>query len=69
MNPPEVDLPEDVQKGQTSGCIAAARRKLLHELGIIVPTEEQSDEITWKWHFVTRLHYWAADTVTPPSCV
>lgn len=59
MSPPEVDTPVDVQKGTVYGAKNAAIRKLDHELGIpakYVPLE--------KFKFLTRLHYWAADTVT-----
>jgi isopentenyldiphosphate isomerase len=37
----------------------AAVRKLLHELGI-----PASDVPLAQFKFLTRLHYWAADTVT-----
>jgi len=59
MSPPEVDTPADVQKGTVNGAKNAAVRKLDHELGIpaeFVPVD--------KFKFLTRLHYWAADTVT-----
>ena len=59
MEPPEVDTPEDVAKGTVLGAKYAAIRKLGHELGI--PREELPVE---KFKFLTRLHYWAADTVT-----
>lgn len=59
MEPPEVDTPEDVAKGTVYGVKNAAVRKLDHELGI--PKEEVPVE---KFKFLTRLHYWAADTVT-----
>ena len=55
----EKDLPENVAKGEVMGVKRAAVRKLQHELGICpeeVPLE--------KFVFLTRLHYWAADTVT-----
>eukprot|EP00804_Cyclotella_cryptica_P020758 CCRYP_016593-RA/>CCRYP_016593-RA protein AED:0.31 eAED:0.31 QI:72/1/1/1/1/1/3/44/784 len=55
----EVDGPEDVQAGTVAGVKAAAVRKLEHELGIVggeLPVE------TFK--FLTRLHYWAADSIT-----
>jgi isopentenyl-diphosphate delta-isomerase len=59
MEPPEVDKPEDVANGTVLGAKHAAIRKLGHELGI--PAEELPLE---KFKFLTRLHYWAADTVT-----
>ena len=55
----EVDYVEDVKNGTVNGVKRAAQRKLRHELGILpeqVPIE--------KFQFLTRLHYWAADTVT-----
>ena len=55
MEPPEVDTPEDLP--QVPGVKNAAVRKLLHELGITELKPEQ-------FHYITRLHYWAADTVT-----
>lgn len=59
MQPPEVDKPEDVASGTVMGVKHAAVRKLYHELGI--PSNELPIE---KFKFLTRLHYWAADTVT-----
>eukprot|EP00980_Cylindrotheca_fusiformis_P014798 scaffold4026_cov117-Cylindrotheca_fusiformis.AAC.33 len=59
MEPPEVDKPEDVANGTVKGAKYAAIRKLDHELGI--PSNELPVE---KFKFLTRLHYWAADTVT-----
>jgi isopentenyldiphosphate isomerase len=59
MEPSEVDTPEDVTKGTVWGVKNAAIRKLDHELGI--PAKELPIE---KFKFLTRLHYWAADTVT-----
>ncbi|KAL3914027.1 MAG: hypothetical protein SGILL_006262 [Bacillariaceae sp.] len=59
MEPPEVDTPEDVAAGTVIGAKNAAVRKLWHELGI--PAKELPIE---KFKFLTRLHYWAADTVT-----
>jgi isopentenyl-diphosphate delta-isomerase type 1 len=55
----EVDGPEDVKDGSVMGVKAAAVRKLEHELGI--PVGELPIE---NFKFLTRLHYWAADTVT-----
>jgi isopentenyl-diphosphate delta-isomerase len=59
MEPNEVDKPEDVANGTVLGAKYAAIRKLDHELGI--PVDQLSVE---KFKFLTRLHYWAADTVT-----
>lgn len=55
----EVDGPDDVKDGSVKGVKAAAVRKLEHELGI--PVGELPIE---NFKFLTRLHYWAADTVT-----
>jgi hypothetical protein len=59
MEPPEVDTPEDVAGGTVLGAKYAAIRKLDHELGI--PNAELP---VARFKFLTRLHYWAADTVT-----
>ena len=59
MSPSEVDTPEDVAAGTVVGAKNAAVRKLDHELGI--PAEQVPVD---KFKFLTRLHYWAADTVT-----
>lgn len=59
MVPPEVDGPGDLTDGSVMGVKYAAIRKLYHELGI--PANELPVE---KFKFLTRLHYWAADTVT-----
>ena len=59
MEPSEVDTPEDVKNGTVNGVKNAAIRKLDHELGI--PQDQVSID---KFKFLTRLHYWAADTVT-----
>lgn len=59
MDPPEVDMPKDVAAGTVVGAKHAAIRKLYHELGI--PASQLPVE---KFKFLTRLHYWAADTVT-----
>jgi len=59
MDPPEVDGPDDVADGSVMGTKHAAVRKLDHELGI--PAHQVPLE---KFKFLTRLHYWAADTVT-----
>jgi len=59
MEPSEVDGPEDVKDGSVIGVKNAAVRKLEHELGI--PVGELKVE---GFKFLTRLHYWAADTIT-----
>jgi isopentenyl-diphosphate delta-isomerase type 1 len=59
MEPSEVDSPEDVASGDPKGAKNAAIRKLDHELGI-----PQATFATTDFKFLTRLHYWAADTVT-----
>ena len=59
MEPSEVDQPKDVADGTTMGAKEAAIRKLDHELGI--PSEQLPID---NFKFLTRLHYWAADTVT-----
>ena len=59
MDKNEVDTPADVASGAVPGVKNAAVRKLGHELGI--PASELPVE---KFKFLTRLHYWAADTVT-----
>ena len=59
MTPDEVDGPEAVANGNPVGAKNAAIRKLKHELGIPLDTFNPSD-----FKFLTRLHYWAADTVT-----
>jgi len=55
----EVDSPADLADGSVPGVKHAAVRKLKHELGI-EPEQLPID----KFKFLTRLHYWAADTVT-----
>jgi isopentenyl-diphosphate delta-isomerase len=59
MEPAEVDKPEDVANGSVKGAKYAAIRKLDHELGI-----PNSELPVGKFKFLSRLHYWAADTVT-----
>lgn len=59
MDPSEVDLPQAVSQGTVPGIQNAAKRKLHHELGLPL-SQINVDDMT----FVTRLHYWAADTVT-----
>lgn len=59
MEPSEIDTPEYVKKGEVNGVKNAAVRKLGHELGI------PADQVPLPHlKFLTRLHYWAADTVT-----
>lgn len=52
-------MPEALENGEVMGVKNAAIRKLNHELGI--PPSQL--DVT-KFKFLTRLHYWAADTVT-----
>lgn len=59
MEPAEVDGPHDVATGHVPGIKNAAKRKLNHELGIPLEQINVEDMV-----FVTRLRYWAADTVT-----
>jgi isopentenyl-diphosphate delta-isomerase len=59
MDVSEIDEPQDVMDGSVRGVKNAAVRKLEHELGIPVG-ELKRDE----FKFLTRVHYWAADTVT-----
>jgi isopentenyl-diphosphate delta-isomerase type 1 len=59
MKPSEVDGPGDVMDGTVRGVKYAAIRKLEQELGIGRETFGVGD-----FKFLTRLHYWAADTVT-----
>jgi len=59
MEPCEVDTPDDAKSGMVPGAKNAAVRKLYHELGI--PSEQVPVD---GFKFLTRLHYWAADTVT-----
>ena len=57
--PSEVDEEKEVARGNVSGAINAAIRKLEHELGIPRGTIPPS-----RFKYLTRLHYWAADVVT-----
>ena len=57
MSPNEVDT--TCVDGKVLGVKHAAIRKLDHELGI-PPSQLNLDQ----FKFLTRLHYWAADTVT-----
>jgi isopentenyl-diphosphate delta-isomerase type 1 len=59
MEPSEVDDPAAVAAGNPVGVKHAAIRKLYQELGIAMDTFSVDD-----FKFLTRLHYWAADTVT-----
>jgi isopentenyl-diphosphate delta-isomerase len=59
MSPPELDQPPDVADGTVPGVKHAAIRKMEHELGI--PPHQLPHD---KFKFLTRFHYWAADTVT-----
>lgn len=61
MDPSELDNDPKaiVASGNPVGVKNAAIRKLHHELGIPPDTFRPSD-----FKFLTRLHYWAADTVT-----
>jgi isopentenyl-diphosphate delta-isomerase len=59
MEPGEVDTPQDVANGTVGGVKNAAIRKLEQELGIAVDRFKKED-----FKFLTRLHYWAGDTVT-----
>ena len=59
MERSEVDAPEAVANGSVLGVKNAAIRKLDHELGI--PAHQLP---VAGFRFLTRLHYWAADTVT-----
>ncbi|KAL9184786.1 hypothetical protein ACHAXT_012756 [Thalassiosira profunda] len=59
MQPSEVDAPAAVADGTVMGVKRAAVRKLEQELGIPVGQIDLGE-----FKFLTRLHYWAADTVT-----
>ena len=54
-----MDTPQDVANGTPNGVKHAAIRKLEHELGI--PPQQLPLN---GFKFLTRLHYWAADTIT-----
>ena len=58
MEPAEIDSPDDVAAGTVPGVQNAAVRKLQHELGLAWDYDQS------EFKFLTRLHYWAADTVT-----
>jgi len=62
MSCPEVDSPQEIAKGDHMGVKYAAVRKLGHELGI--PASELHAS---RFKFMTRVHYWAADTGTHGS--
>ena len=59
MKPDEVDGVDDVKNGSVKGVKHAAIRKLEQELGIAIDRFSVGE-----FKFLTRLHYWAADTVT-----
>ena len=59
MEPSEVDDDDSIAAGTVVGAKRAAIRKLEHELGI-PPSDLSIDG----FKYLTRLHYWAADTVT-----
>jgi isopentenyl-diphosphate delta-isomerase type 1 len=61
MEPSEMDQPADVADGTVPGVKNAAIRKLQHELGMKFPDSSPPPP---NFQFLTRLHYWAADTVT-----
>jgi farnesyl-diphosphate farnesyltransferase len=61
FTPTEVDTPANVASGETPGVKRAAIRKLEHELGI---KDDPNDSMFSKFKFLTRLHYWASDTIT-----
>jgi len=56
-----VDGVEDVKDGSVGGVRNAAVRKLGHELGMDV---KELERMSGEFKFLTRVHYWAADTVT-----
>lgn len=58
-SPDEVDSPADIASGSPIGVKRAAVRKLEQELGI--PGEDLDID---RFRFLTRVHYWAADTQT-----
>ena len=66
MDPPESELEfgdgGDGMGNKVRGAKNAALRKLGHELGI--PPSDLSIESGARFKYLTRVHYWAADTVT-----
>lgn len=56
-----MDGPDDVKDGSVGGVKNAAVRKLEHELGIPMGELKMMEK---EFKFLTRVHYWAADTVT-----
>jgi isopentenyl-diphosphate delta-isomerase len=52
----------EITNNRVKGAMNAAIRKLRHELGI--PTDELSNENGARFKYLTRVHYWAADTIT-----
>jgi len=59
FEPTEIDLPEEVEKGNVNGVKRAAIRKLNHELGIPISTFSPEN-----FKFLTRVHYYAGDILT-----
>jgi isopentenyl-diphosphate delta-isomerase len=56
--PPEIDAAVDISSGEVNGTINAARRKLLHELGIDCTSMNLTSDA---FKFLTRVHYCARD--------
>lgn len=59
MNPSESECDVEGNLGKVNGVKNAAVRKLNHELGIPVGELKLDD-----FKYLTRVHYWAADTIT-----
>eukprot|EP01031_Cornospumella_fuschlensis_P032942 gene32942-39840_t len=59
FEPREVDDDENITNGSVPGAKNAAIRKLQHELGVKADAFSPED-----FKFLTRLHYYAGDTVT-----
>jgi isopentenyl-diphosphate delta-isomerase len=59
QSPPELDSDDDVAAGRAPGAVAAAQRKLAHELGVPPGTVPDA-----AFRYVTRLHYCAPDADT-----
>jgi isopentenyl-diphosphate delta-isomerase type 1 len=59
MNPSESECDGGGDIGKVSGVKHAAVRKLKHELGIPLGELKLED-----FKYLTRVHYWAADTIT-----
>jgi isopentenyl-diphosphate delta-isomerase type 1 len=68
MEPSEIDTPADVAAGTVPGVKNAAIRKLQHELGLTFNDKNDDASSQFdsspKFTFLTRLRYWACDTVT-----